>query len=315
MATRGPACIYYKFSGAAQTHRLSGGDGMNWQNLTRGGTLRDGIEAPEGKTLVVADSSNIESRTVDWLAGQDDALQVYRDYDAGQGPDVYCVMATKLYGRSITPEDKAERQLGKVVKLACGFQMGAERFRDTARLMGGLTIDMATATTAVEVYRASHGMVKVLWNRAQNALGTILTGDEDDKFLDPRGVVRVEKGALLLPNGLRIFYPDLKYDRDTRSWSFRSQRGETSHLYGGKIIENVVQALARIIVMEQTLKISRRFGVKMSTHDEGVYCVDEAMAEDVAAYAKEVMSEPLSWCSDMPVAAKVGIAKRYGDAK
>src|SRR5574337_630027 len=172
MASRGAACIYYKFSGAAQTHRLSGGDSLNWQNLPRGGTLRNCIIAPEGKMLVVADSSNIEARVLDWLAMQEDAIEVYRDYDAGSGPDVYCVMASRLYGKEIRPTDKPERQLGKTVKLACGYQMGAERFRETARLMGGLTIDPRTAAVAGEVYRSSHGMVKVLWNRAQNALGS-----------------------------------------------------------------------------------------------------------------------------------------------
>lgn len=315
MASRGPACVYYKFSGAAQTHRLSGGDSLNWQNLPRGGTLRDCIAAPDGKLLVVSDSSNIEARVLDWLAMQEDAIEVYRDYDAGSGPDVYCVMASRLYGKEIRPTDKPERQLGKTVKLACGYQMGAERFRETARLMGGLTIDLRTAAVAVEVYRSSHGMVKVLWNRAQNALGSLLSGPDEDKYLDPRGVVRIEQGALLLPNGLRIRYPHLRHERDGNGWLFESSRGKRTNIYGGKVVENVVQALARIIVMEQTLMIAKYYDVRMSTHDEAVLCVDESEVERAKKLALEVMSTPLTWCKDIPLSAKVGVGKRYGEAK
>jgi hypothetical protein len=145
MSQRGAACMYYKYAGAMQTMRVSGGDKMNWQNLQRvqfdsetgglkAGHLRYAIYAPEGKVLVVCDSSNIESRVLDWLAGQTDMVQVYIANDRGEGPDVYCVMASKLYGRDITPADKVERQSGKVIKLGCGLRHGATEVQgDRAR--------------------------------------------------------------------------------------------------------------------------------------------------------------------------------------
>jgi DNA polymerase len=324
MAARGPACIYLKYSGAAQTHRLSGGDSMNWQNLERvwiendvqiKGQLRSSIHAPEGYVIVSADSRSIESRVVDWLAKQDDALEVYRAADAGTGPNVYCVMAAKIYNREITKKDLAEYQLGKVTKLACGFQMGYERFRETVRIMAGLDVDNATAQVVVDIYRATHPMVKLLWNRGQNAITSLASGPEDEKWLDPHRLLPLEKGAILLPNGLRIRYPELSFDSEHK-WIFKSQRGEYTHLYGGKIIENCVQALARIIVLEQTLEISRRCSAaRMSVHDEGVFCVEEAAAEDLKAVALEVMSTPPWWCPDLPLAAEVNIAQRYGDCK
>lgn len=313
MATRGPACVYLKYSGAAQTHRLSGGDSMNWQNNQRGGKIRQCIHAPPGKVLVVADSRNIEARVDDWLAMQDDAVQVYRDFDAGIGPDVYCVMATKLYGREITPKDKPERQFGKVVKLACGYQMGADRLRETARNFG-MTISRSEAEVAIEVYRATHSMVKLLWARAQDSIGTIAQGTTKVKHVDPRGVLQVEKGAILLPNGLRIKYPELSFDPQ-HGWSFKSQRGERTKLYGGKVVENVVQALARIIVLEQTLEIAKHSPAKLSVHDEAVFCVEESEADYTVQVCQEVMSRPLSWCDDLPVAVEVHTAVRYGDAK
>ena len=317
MAQRGPACIYLKYSGAAQTHRLSGADGINWQNMQRQGTLRDTIFAPPGKILVVADSRNIEARVDDWLAMQNDALKVYRDYDAGEGPDVYCVMATKLYGRLINVEDKAERQFGKVVKLACGYQMGPERLRETARQYK-ILISPAEAQVAINVYRATHSMVKLLWARAQDSIDVLAQGDKGkQRYVDPHNLLALEKGAILLPNGLKIRYPELEFNagQQGEGWSFKSQRGERTKLYGGKIVENVVQALARIIVLEQTLEIAKHSPAKLSVHDEAVFCVDEAEADYTVQVCREVMSRPLSWCPDLPVNVEVHTAVRYGDAK
>lgn len=313
MATRGAACIYLKYSGAAQTHRLSGGDGINWQNNQRRGKLRQAIHAPPGKVLVVADSRNIEARVDDWLAIQKDAIEVYRNFDAGIGPDVYCVMATRLFGRKITPEDKDERQLGKIVKLACGYQMGAERLQETARQYG-VRMTLQQAHAAVDTYRAAHAMVKMLWTRAQDSLPYIHEGPEVSMYIDARKLLAIEKGAILLPNGLRIRYPDLSFSKN-EGWSFLSQRSERTKLYGGKIIENVVQALARIIVLEQTLEISRHTPAKLSVHDEGVFCVDEKDADYTKEVCLEVMSRPLAWCPDLPLAAEVHVAVSYGDAK
>jgi DNA polymerase len=313
MAMRGPACVYLKYSGAAQTHRLSGGDGINWQNMQRGGVLRNCIEAPPGKVLVVADSRNIEARMDDWLAMQEDALERYRAYDAGEGPDEYCVMATRLYGRTITPVDKPERQFGKVVKLACGYQMGHDRLRETARQYG-ISITASESVIAIDVYRAAHAMVKLLWARAQDAISTLATGTAKAKYVDPHHLLPILKGAIQLPNGMLIRYPELEHDKDS-GWSFKSQRGERTKLYGGKVIENVVQALARIIVLEQTLEITKHTPAKLSVHDEAVFCVEEKEVDYTVQVCQEVMSKPPSWAPDLPVAVEVHTAVRYGDAK
>lgn len=115
MASRGPATVYLKYSGASGTHRLSGGDKFNWQSMKRGSDLRNAVMAPEGYVVVVADSSTIEARLLDWLSGQDDMVDVYRKQDNKTGPDMYCVIGGRIYGRIITKEnDPDERQMGKV---------------------------------------------------------------------------------------------------------------------------------------------------------------------------------------------------------
>jgi hypothetical protein len=312
MAERGPACMYYNFAGAHQTLRLSGGDKTNWQNLQRGGTLRDAIYAPEGYVVVVVDSRNIEARVVDWLAIQEDALEVYRKFDRGEGPDVYCVMASKFYHREITKADKEERQLGKVIKLACGYQMGGERFQETARIMGGLTIDGRTADRGVQAYRSTHPMVVQLWNRAGSALAAMASPDEDSRHMDPRGLLTIEKNRIRLPSGLHLKYPELSFEGG--GWSFKGRAGRT-HIYGGKLVENAVQALARIVVMDQIVQVNKKYKAAMTTHDEGVFYVKEEDAEEALAFAIEVFSQPPAWAPDLPVAAEGKIAIRYGDAK
>jgi DNA polymerase len=267
--------------------------------------------------IVVADSSNIEARQLDWLACQDNMLDVYRAADAGTGPDVYCVTASGFYNREITPADTQERQLGKTIKLACGYQMGGERFQETTRILSGgkLVIDIGTARAGVGFYRASHPMIVQLWDRAQSALAGLANGipEGEEKYLDPRGVLKLEKNAILLPNGLRIRYPQLSFDAD-QGWSFGGTRGR-SHLYGGKVVEHVTQALAKIVVMDQLLTISRKFKIVMTSHDEGAFCVRDDAAEECLEYALEVMSKSPKWAPDMPVKAKGNIAVRYGDAK
>jgi DNA polymerase len=159
-------------------------------------------------------------------------------------------------------------------------------------------------------------MVVQLWNRAQNALGAIAAGPDGDRQLDPRGVLALDKNSIVLPNMLRIKYPDLRYDLDDREWSFAvNSRGLRSKLYGGKIVENVVQALAKIIVMDQLLDVSQKYDWKMSTHDEGVFLADEDAAGDVLKDANAALSIPPAWAPDLPVAAEGTVAVRYGEAK
>ena len=100
-----------RFSANGYLVHNSGGDKMNWQNLTRGSTLRKAVRAPKGYVVVVADSRNIEARLLDWFAGQMDLMPVYRAADAKTGPDIYCYTASRIYQREITPEDKTERQM------------------------------------------------------------------------------------------------------------------------------------------------------------------------------------------------------------
>lgn len=315
MATRGAAPIYLNYSGAGQTHRLSGGDSMNWQNMGRGGKLRDAVMAEDDKVTVVCDSSNIESRVLDWLAMQMDAVEVYRKYDAGQGPDTYCVLAEKIYSRPITKADSPdERQMGKIAKLGLGYGMGGPKFCGAVRVQtkGKVLIHDEEGRMVVSVYRSSHPEVVRLWRRAEDALGYIAKGVEG-VAVDPRGVVVTCDEGLLLPNGLKIKYPELRHD-GAEGWTYFNGRSREK-IYGGKIVENIVQALARIVVLDQTLAIHKYLPVVHSVHDEAVSVTDADDGKDAASFAVEQMRVPPAWGPDLPLNAESGFHQRYGRAK
>lgn len=320
MASRGPACVYLNFSGAGQTHRLSGGDKTNWQNLTRGGTLRNSVEAPDGHVLVVGDSSNIESRLLDWVSGQEDQVEAYRRYDAGRGPDIYCVTAERIYKRPIVKGvDKTERQMGKVTKLGLGYGMGPHKFVLAVRAQTrspdnpkGIIIGEVESRDIVNIYRTGHKHVTAFWRRCEDSLAAIASG-RYDVGVDPRGIVRTCEDGLLLPNQLKIKYLDLKHDQLT-GWTYWDGRARQK-IYGGKVCENIIQALARIVVLYQLMMVPPKRRLVLSSHDEGAFCVKEQHAERTAWEVAEALRTPLPWCLDLPLNCEVGYHKNYGKAK
>ena len=279
MSTRGPACIYLNYYGAGQTGRLSGGDKLNWQNFTRGSPLREAIEAPDRHVCVVGDSANIESRTEDWLAGQEDAVEAYRLFDKGLGPDIYCVMAERIYGHKVTKKEHPElRFMGKVAKLGLGYGMGTEKFAMVAK------ISIMEAKRIVDIYRRTHPQVVMLWNRARDILGYIANG-QVGVALDHRGVIKTVKDGLLLPNGLEIRYPELqRASGEKTSWSYFNGR-ERVTLHGGKVC---VAATTSVLTERGWVPIARvrdtdrvHDGIEFVNHGGKVYSgVQECVVVD-----------------------------------
>lgn len=351
MAGRGPATIYLKYSGASGTHRLSGGDKFNWQSMKRGSDLRNAVMAPEGYVCVVADSSTIEARLLDWLSGQDDMVEVYRKQDNKTGPDMYCVIGGRIYKRTITKEDDPdERQMGKVAKLGLGFGMGADKFifavRGQAKVnildadgqpiidkfedgkpvykKKPLVIDPAFAKEVVTIYREGHPQVRKLWRRGDAALKAITEG-QVGLPVDFRGIVKTIKDGLELPGGIKIMYPDLKrekvgtgdsiYDYEYTFWNGKLRE----HIYGAKVIENIIQCLARITVFRQCLDTARETrGIarwKHSMHDEGIFIAPYFEAPWVLEVLMRNMRTPPEWAPTLPVNCEGGFNERYGKAK
>ena len=324
MSNNGAAPVYLKYWGAEQTGRMSGGDKMNWQNLGRTVKgqigLRDTVHAPEGYTLVVGDSANIEARTVCWIAGQEDILEKYRN-----GEDLYCDMAADVYGRPVTKTDKTERMLGKIAVLGLGYGMGKKKFFATVTgPQWKVDIEQAVTDRAVNIFRSKYDKVSEFW-RYQNDVVIPAMADGKTLYADSRGILTTTQYGLLLPNGRTLRYPDLhqRKNEDPDSpfkteWVFHIREGSRvikTRTYGGHLTENICQALARIVVMDQAVEISRRYKVVMLVHDEVVCCVPEEQAELCKKFMLEVMRKTPEWATGLPLDAEVGSHKIYSQAK
>jgi hypothetical protein len=321
MGLRGPACIYLNYGGALQTHRHSGGDKMNWQNMQRGSKLRLACEAPPGHVVLVGDSSNIEARVLPAVAGQTDSVERFRRKE-----DPYCYMATKIFGHEVRKNDpgnpnwEAERFIGKTAVLGLGYGMGADKYYTTLQGKAGITL--AFCKEVVEIFRETNDKVKEFWYECDRHLAHM------DAGLRYRiGLADIElyttRHGIILPNGLVIKYPGLKRAKTEwgNGWQF-IKRKQPVHIYGAKTVENIVQALARIIVMDQAVAFveqSRAAGYNWRlanlVHDEVVAIVPEKEADEAKKLLTNIMGTPPKWWPDLPVASEAGYAKNYRDAK
>ncbi len=300
MDKRGSLPVYLRYAGA-HTTRWSGGDSLNWQNFTP--FIKPSIKAPPGKKIVVADSSQIECRMVNWLAGQLDVVETFR-----HNKDPYVGVASQFYGRTITRADKTERHLGKTIELGCGYGMGAERFKVTCANgpLGGapihLTLDEAQA--AVDIYRGTHKRVVWMWyHTAEDALNALANGGALEW-----GPMTINQGAVWLPNGLPLCYDDPQVDNNGDRWF--KVRGRRSKMYGGKLVENVVQALSRVVLSEAMLRISQRYKIVNCTHDEVMVLADVDDAEALPYLLSELRKEP-TWAPGLPLDAEGSEGERY----
>ena len=322
VAGRGRLPIMLNYYGA-HTGRFSGGDKLNLQNLPSRGntTIRRALKAPEGHMLISCDSSQIEARTVAWVAGQDDLVQTFRDKR-----DVYSEFATEVYGRRITKADKVERFVGKVAVLSLGYGAGAAKFRDMLRIQGQVEIDQNEAERIVRIYRAKNFRIVQFWQKCGSALRDILYGGDNE--LHPR--IRYNRKGIRLPNGFYIQYPALRetangfmYISDARTYQ-KTIKERVLHgtppeniswtkVYGGKVTENIVQALAAIVIREQMAEVGKYSKVAFQVHDEIIIAVPESIAAHCQTRLEEIMSTPPKWAPDLPVACESGMAANYGD--
>jgi len=295
--------LYY----GAHTGRFSGGGGINLQNLTRGSKLRKGIIAPPGKVLVVGDSSQIEARALALAAGQQDLVKVFED-----GLDPYCDMASFIYGREITKADEDERWLGKVTVLGAGYGMSANTFFEFLRAQGKPR-PMDMCQKAIAAYRKKNHAIVRFWDTCDRALHAIFDGKEVELSHSLKTITGQNK--IKLPVGLPLIYPELSYSPSERRWTYASRSEGRSTVYGGLVTENIIQSVARHVVMEQLLIVNQTYPVALTVHDELVAVVDEQEGPAARNYIEQVMSTPPRWWPELPVKAEVKWGKVYGELK
>lgn len=299
--------------------------------------LRGMFIAKPGHVFAVADFAAIEARVVMWLAEQEDALEAFYKYDAGQGEDIYCVMASKLYKRLITKKDKDERQLGKITILGCGYQMSGPRLREQAEQSYGVILDEERANFLVATYRNEYTNVPDLWRGLEDAAIEAVKYKTTSKYLrisfeyikDAAG----EWLTMVLPNGRRLWYysPQIakaevnyrdkdtgeqkSFTKDQLSYEGRNNKkgGAWTRVstYGGMLTENAVQAIARDLMVGAMRRVKKAgYDVVLTVHDELVAEVPEDTV-DIKEFEKIVAGPNPDWAAGCPVEAGGAIVKRY----
>jgi DNA polymerase I-like protein with 3'-5' exonuclease and polymerase domains len=299
---------------AAHTGRWGGSDKVNLQNLpSRGNTaIKTSLVAPEGYTFIDCDSSQIEARTLAWLAGEDSLIKAFAN-----GEDVYKIMAAKIYGKDAEAITKEERFFGKTVILGAGYGMGYKKFHLMLKLQN-VNISESEAERIIKIYRASYPHIRNLWEQGNEALGAMLS-KEYVRF-GREGVITIIKDGFKLPSGLKLIYNNLTARQEgvpaggSRTvYSYDSRREKNIHIYGGKVVENVVQAIARCIVGEQMIRISKKYRVVLTVHDAVMVLVRDYEAKEARDYVEQCMRWVPEWATGLPVDCESGVGKSYGE--
>ena len=311
---KGKLPIPLKYYGA-HTGRWAGSDKVNFQNLPardkKKKALKNAIIPPDGHKVINADSSQIEARVLVWLAGQNDVVQWYKEER-----DVYCEFASTVYERPITKANKTERAVGKTCILGLGYGTGWAKLQQTLKMAAGVELDERECKRLVSVYRNINSKVIDLWRECEEALRDIASwpdgkepypiGQHNALYATPQGIK--------LPNELYIKYPGLTWDTSEAKSKFiyKSRRGFIS-IWGGSVVENVVQALARIIIGEQMLKINQKYRPVLTVHDAVVNVIPEAEIDSAIRFIIDTMSTPPDWATGLPVACEANYGASYGD--
>lgn len=335
MSTRGPMPMPLQYAGATPTRRWAGADKINVQNFPRStkaklSPLRQAIIAPPGKKMAAADLSQIELRVNCWQAGQHDTLNILRG-----GGDVYSVMASVIFGFEVDKKlNPNERFVGKTAELGCGYQCGGLKFhhmlKTDSRKYNIPLVDTSEefAIGVVSKYRDMKPAIKSFWYKANEQLQNVAFGT-----VGQLGPYQIHSGKVWLPNGSYLYYPDLRFlekedpNEQGCEWSYErvwNGRHIRRKIYGGKFVENITQAVARLFVSDALLRLEtlkyndgrRVFDIVFSVHDELVVLFDENLDEEWVKQAlRWAMTTVPVWAPDIPLDCEIGIGLNYAECK
>jgi len=307
-----------KYFGAS-TGRWSGGGGLNMQNYNRkpaeGVDLRRCITAPSGHLLAVVDYSQIESRVLLFLAGDVETLDMFRANPMADAYEIHA-RATMGYVEAESLKDYCERsgsglrQLAKARVLGLGFGCGARRFVEVAQIMAGLDIGEDESERIVKEFRESNPRIVSLWQSLNDACASCDGGN----YLLPLPCTQINPDLKRF-----LIYRDVKVDppshKATEGWRGIecTVGGDRIKVYGGLLAENWTQATARDVLASTWLRCEASgYRPVLSVHDELVFEVPEASADEDLRRIVEIMEEPVSWAPGLPLRADGRLCSVYG---
>ena len=293
----------------AHTGRWSGKEKINLQNLPsrdpKKKALKNSITAPPGHVVINCDSSQIEARVVAWMAGQNDLLEAFRNKQ-----DVYRRMGSVIYYKPQAHITKEERFLAKTVVLGCGFGTGWKKLQSELNA-SGVKLPDDECKRIIRVYRESNYEIVNLWGQADWALREMLFGRPVKVGLTKAAIF--DGSGIVLPNGYKIHYPELhaKEVEGKPKFFYKSRKG-IEGIWFGTLVENAVQGLARCVVGEQMLLISKRYRPVLTVHDAAVIVAPEEEKDEAVAFIEQCMSFVPEWAEGLPIACESGVDFSYG---
>ena len=355
ISNRGPLPVPLSYYGASTGRwTASKGSAINMQNLKRGSFLRKAIMAPINNQLAVGDLSQIEPRVLAWLADYEELLDIFRakgDPYAQFGAQMFGIPGMTKDTHPIERQSAKSALLGAgyglgwasfAQQLLVGF-LGAPPLRytkDDAKKLGvtgegiqafiqnedyvarmqeiphictdtELLIHCVAAKAIIDKYRAAAWPVKTFWSMMEEMLVRCLAGGEEMVYK----CLTFRKEEIVLPNGMRILYPNLRQEKDDKGAKRWVYGPEATPLYGGKITNNVVQGTARIVMTDGMLRVNKRYPVVGTVHDELIAVVPDEEAADAKTWVLAQMTMEPKYLPGIPLAADGGVHRRYGLAK
>jgi DNA polymerase bacteriophage-type len=355
IASRGSLPVPLNYYGAHTGRwSASKGSGLNLQNLKRGSFLRKAIMAPEGYMLVVCDLAQIEPRVLAWLAGYDAMLDIFRaggDPYAAFGAQMFGIPGLSKDSHPDLRQSAKSALLGAgyglgwsafAAQLLTGFlgapptryyktfakQLGADaeyvqKFTDWEVNLEKLAdiphnctdqelfVHAIATKKIIDKYRDAADSVVQFWGICQNLIHKSLMNGDEVLYK----CVTFKKEEVVLPSGLSLRYNDLKGEPDDKGRVQWVYGPSSKKLYGGKLTENIVQAVARCVMTDGMLRIQERYPCVLTVHDEVVCLVPEAEAEDAKTWVLAQMVMEPTYMPGIPLDAEADVAHRYGDAK
>lgn len=277
------------------------------------------IAAPKGKTFYIADYAAIEARVVFWVAKDKTGLNIYH-----RGLDAYCEIASRIFNRTITKADEHERFIGKSVTLGCGFGLSAAGFVRSVKEMWNVDVPEKLAKDAVAVYRETHKEVVKLWYETEQMCFKALDNPgQVYTYLDLRAIKPTNRDFLyvFLPSGRYITFPYPKIVNHKTSWgeikptiSYYTWDNKwiRTHTYGGKLVENIVQATARDIMAYGMMEAEfKGYPVTFTVHDELVFELNQERAANDKIELDKLLQTSPSWAQGLPILVESGLSTRY----
>ena len=355
ISKRGPLPVPLSYYGAGTGRwTASKGSAINMQNLKRGSFLRKAIMAPEGHQLVVGDLSQIEPRVLAWLSDYEDMLMIFKqggDPYAAFGAQMFNIPGMTKESHPDLRQSAKSALLGCgyglgwasfAAQLLTGF-LGAPPVmytKDFAKKLGvdrdyvekfvnneenvakleaiphtcsidDLLTHAVAAKKIIDIYRSTAWPVVSFWNMCAELLVKSLAGGEEVVYK----CITFRKEEIVLPNGMRLLYPNLRQVKDENGRSQWVYGPDATKLYPGKITNNIVQGTARIVMTDGMLRVGKRYPIKGTVHDELIAVVPDEEVSDAKTWVLAQMTMEPKYMPGIPLDADGGAHRRYGLAK